>query len=483
MIRSRRVNQSYWTYDSFALLRYLMPLVLFLTAWFCLQGMGNQNAIGQDQVALQDWKQGFHGLNILAQGNEFQVCTLEQWQQTPMSERCVIALGWIDKLPVDLTDCTRRGVPVLVASDRENNIALAPYGILIRDSFQQTADSRFYFGYFDCPRVPPITNNRSNLAHPIFSQVDYVIANRPGTLIANPAASSIPIEPIAFYQGSPRNGAFALATPRNSKDQFVCLGDDTLFNNQMLTLDYNTRFATNSLQWLSQNGQRKRLLIIVDNQVMPRSDPSALAILPPPPSTEEVVDAIKNLPVKAWPNFAGDLINTAHAQNLPNEFINQLQNKMSNRSALRAVLLALFVAVAMFIIVTYVWQKKLLRKSASTVAERRQKIFSDRSKLNQLKERQVAANLLLNSFCIDICNRRLEDWGMFPQGLELGSDQEANEIINQMSDYNQALRTQPPKFWTEAKLRGLERDVTRWRSFVVSRNFGDETERAATSAV
>lgn len=419
------------------------------------------SAVAQDMVTMGEWKTGFQGYNILAQGNQMEIASLAQWRDAPAANRAVIMIGNIDKPPINFDVVAKQGIPILVASDQASGNVLADYGVFVQSSFRPPSNKNNFFKFPDCPRIRA-HRLRDGRFHSLFNNVRNVITNRPGQVFVN-SATGASTEVIAYHPSeNSRRQAFATVSA-SSQIKLACLADDSMFNNQMIALGTNGQFAQNTIMWLRENGQRNQLLFIVNNEVMKASDPDQLMILPPPPTREQVLNTLKNLPPEVLLEYGNEVARSIEDSNLINDFLYGAVDKVSERSMTRFWILFSFAAMTMFCMVTYIWQKKLLRKTASDVSLRRQKVFAGRQKIHAATDRQVAASMILNAFCLDVANRRLDDWPMFPQGLETGQSAESSLMINAMSDFHQALRSQPAKHWTPQRLVELEASVNDWR--------------------
>lgn len=428
----------------------------------------------QEVLTMDQWKQGFHGFNILAQGNDFEVVDLDVWNRIPEDAKSMVVLGDLNRLPFDLESLADRGVSMLIASDQDSQV-LNSMGVQISSWSPTPVFENDYYRLVDCPRIRPRLSRGIPWQHPLFDEVEYVIANQPGSLVSTQRRPKL--LPIANH---PRSGSgqvettFGCVSSKWSGQSVICLADDSFLNNQMLSLGYNARFAQNIVLWLSQKGQRKKLLIMVDGVPMTPTDPMELAVLPPPPTRKEVLDAlesVKDLPfwtmMGAMRDFGNLISKDVQESNMVNEFIHKTTDNISDRNLSRLLILISFVSILMTGLVAYIWQRKLLRKTASDVATKRQKMFSERKTLAGFQDRQLAASMILNAFCLDLSNRRLDDWPMFPQGLDVGNEPEAVAVINEISDFHQSFRSQGAKFWTTKRLMELESASIQWRRYFV----------------
>ena len=450
--------------------------VAILVALACLMGAVPESTVGQ--LTREAWKRGYHGFNMLIQGNELKICDKREWLDAPAYDRLLILLGDIQDLPVDLEDSARQGATIFVGTDRmDHGSVLKPFGFRVQDGFFHSDGDNYV--HAACPKIEP-TYDRRRQKHPIFQNVRYVVANQPGTIVPYSNVRSLArLKTIATFGGNfgivQNNLPFALATPSDSRFRAAFFSDSTFLNNQMLPKGNNALCAKNILDWLSE-GRPKSVLLIINNQVQPVVDPASMVLLPPPPTEQEVLNTLKDLPPQAWLEFGNTVVQAAEDNNLANEFLQKVSEEITYKQAFRAVLLALFFGMVIFGLSTYAWQKKLMRKTSSVVAEQRAHLFSSQQRSRLAAERQVAASLILGAFCLDLTNRRLEHWGMFPQGLNIGDDNQAKSILIEMADYHQALRNHPPTYWTPHRLRSLESDSLKWRSILIARGFLDQEE-------
>ena len=412
------------------------------------------------------WKQGFHGFRLIAEGAGLKFNDTKQWLESNEDDRALVVIGDLKDLPLNLHQIQREGIPILIVSENQDIQSLSRFGVRIIHSPVRIRNSRDRYRWEDCPQLYPGRYRRSS-RHQLFENVESLVTNRPGYFVANssdvqrllflPMMSTDPFPRtlVATFDAGPRQGRLAM------------VADTTMFTNQMLLIEDNAVFAENLFQWISEN-DRSELLMLVDGRVQRSVDPSAIQILPPAPTREEVLNALKNLPPEAMLEFGNSIAQVAEDENMLNEFLAKTSDKFNQKKVNRFLIFLAFGMVAVFGLVTYFWQKKLLRKTASDVAYSRQRQFSKRKRIMVARDRQQAASLLLNSFCLEAAHRRLNDWPMFPQGLELGDDEEALQMINEMTDAHQAVRSENELYWTPDRLAKLDQQVQSWHDRLAS---------------
>lgn len=428
---------------------------------------GSESLNAQTFVTEEEWPGGFHGLNVLAQGNDLEVMALADWQQVDLDQRAIMVVGDARNLRLNLAPMVESGVPVFIATET-NALQFQRLGFAIDPTYIRPSRRAHYFGEPDCPVIDP-DRDRRNVNHRVMNNVRYLIANRPSRM--NPSGSDAGRSLDQFLSFPARDGRdkFGFLVDRQNRKMIV-VSDSSLLNNQMLPLGSNAQFAQNVCQWLSQDGERRSLLMVVNGEVETPVDASMLAFMPPPPTSEEVLDAVKKLPREKLLEFANKVAQVAEDEDMINNFAEKFIDKQSDRKIARFYIFLVFGAALLFGIATYLWQKKLLRKTASDVTSHRQKLFAKRKTINAAAERQLAATVVLNAFCLEIANRRLETWPMFPQGLTVGTDPEAMRVLNEMADANHALRTSNQMYWTSQRLDEFVKSVEQWRVYFDQHN-------------
>ena len=415
-------------------------------------------ACSQSIAPPEDWPFGYHGFNLLMQESGVDLIDLETWSETPAAERCLISLQATElKLSRKIT---LAGAPVFMGCSSSRATRFRISGRL--SDVASSGESDFYVTR-DCPIVQPASG------HPIFAGVERLICNRPGYIPESLVNSRfVGYEVVRYPPVVPlgRRHAFAVVSPQT---KFACVADDLLFTNQMLFKGDNLLFAKNVIGWLTEDFKRKKVLFVVDSQVQSPVDPSDLAFDPnsqlPVPTREEVLDALQQLPIDKMAEFGNSVAANAEDESLLNDLAHKVTDSLRPKEVMRILLLAAFATCCLFGLVAYFWQKKLLRKTASTIASKRQRYASNRVASVAQSERQAAASMLLNAFCLDVADRRLSDWSAFPQGLRLDNEEESNRITHEMADAFRELKTKPKSHWNKKRLLELEVLTIQWREY------------------
>ena len=175
--------------------------------------------------------------------------------------------------------------------------------------------------------------------------------------------------------------------------------------------------------------------------------------------------------------FANSVVRLSEDENIFNDMAKQYIDGLEDGQINRLILFVVFAACCVFGLITYFWQRRVLRRTASVTASRRQKSLSKRESGSEASERQAAASMLLNSFCLDVANRRLADWPEFPTpivGQQRGGP--AVTATNEMADFFWRLRTKPNTYWTKETLTKLEQATNHWRFLLAEDRITFETE-------
>ena len=245
----------------------------------------------------------------------------------------------------------------------------------------------------------------------------------------------------------------------------------------MLFKGDNLRFADNTVRWISDDFRRKKVLLMIDGRLQQPVDPSDLDILTPIPTHGEVIEAVSKLPTQEIAKFANSVVQVSEDENIFNDMARNYIDGLEDGQISRLILFVIFASCCVFGLVTYFWQRRVLRRTASVTASRRQRSLSKRETGSEASERQAAASMLLNSFCLDVANRRLADWPEFPTPI-VGQHNNgpAVKATNEMADAFWRLRTKPNTYWTKESLTKLEQATDHWRRLMMDDRITIEPE-------
>lgn len=425
-----------------------------------------QNLLAQEQVSESEWKRGFHGFNIVCKNSGLVHESYSQWLTVPANQKILVVLGEVSNIRINVDRFIERGGAVLIATDRQNSSIVRRQGIGFTTANIQASFQRDCFQNF--PDCPIVTDTR---IHPSLENVDSIVTNRPGLLTPTRRGPDGP-KMIAYLPsliGSFHSNRFIATVERNEGGRLMCVADQSVFANQMLIHGDNAIFAAQAMEWLKSGG-RTHLLVIADGAVQSAVDPSGVEVRLPPPSRQQVLDAIRNLPPAALLEFGNVVATVVEDENMVNEFIHSSVDQVPPVVMRRALILMSFAFICLVTLFTFVWQKKLMRQTAGEVAfkKARKARKSKKATANGQSEqwahqRRAAAGALLDSFCREIGNRHYDDWGSFPKGLVEAPDPETQAILKSMRRASKQYKKKKPAFWTTLRLKQLEQDVANWK--------------------
>ena len=422
------------------------------------------------QTTSEDWAFGYEAFNLLLQESEIEICDPRVWFSMPADEKIAI---FIDPNLNENWSSAIRGVPTLVMSSRGGNFKARfrpALGTVAQNKPQDFYSSR------DCPIVRPEST------HEVFLGVDSLICNNPGYLADLPEQT---ISDKQFYPPTemPHRGlnrqVFSTLVETPTRQMWVA--DPLLFSNQMLFKGDGLRFADNTLRWLSDDYRRKKALLIINGVEQSAVDPNDLEILTPIPTHDEVIQALKKLPRKEILEFANSVAQLSEDENILNDMAHKYTDGLQDGQVLRLIIFAIFISCLAFGLVTYFWQRRIGRRTSSVVTGRRQQSRSQREGNSEAAERQAAASLLLNAFCLEVAERRLADWPEFPVPIvsqDKHSNSPARQATNEMADAYWKLRTKPKSYWTNETLLDLELATHHWRQLISDNEITIETTPA-----
>lgn len=431
-------------------------------------------AAAQESLSETQWKRGFHGFNLLGQNAGLIHQSMENWEAISPTEKILVVLGDVKELPVDVNVFIAQGGSALFATDQYGFGLFREYGIeLVSTVVETVSPDHVYQNFLDCPIVDDFRSHR------ILENVDSIVTNRPGRILVRSvrAESSPDVQEIAYLPQISRSfsnpDVFVVVMEKRNRERLICIADQSVFSNQMLLCGDNARFTNQVWDWL-KGQDRRHVLVIADGKVILEIDPSQIEIetVIPAPTRQEIMDALGNLPPSAMLEFGNAFATVVEDENIVNEFIGEIVDSIPRKEINRIMIFFGFGLICLISMVTYVWQKKLNRNTASELAFQR---FSKQKKLaaghgtqKGAWERQRAAGMLLDSFCLEIANRRHADWPSFPDGLGaiMGVDGPSIEkpVLKSMKKATRKFKTKQCSYWTAKRLGRLEQDVSNWKT-------------------
>ena len=437
-------------------------LLILLITFFAFPSIAlAQFGIEQQGISEAQWSRGFHGFNMIAEGNGLERISVEQFRSSQPADTLLVVIGNLRNLPVHVNSHVDNGGAVLLASDStppRRNVTFAGFGFDKMTSYPAD-DPNAFAGMHDCPIVSDFRR------HPILSGVNEIVTNRPGHVNANRNTTLAWLPPTYRERTS---GAFIAASENGNGGRAIVVGDQSIFTNQMILHGDNAIFANQSIEWL-KNGQPKKMLILVNGSEHSTLKPSDVYIDLPPPSSEDVMDALGSLPPSAMLDFANSVATVVEEEDMLNDFIHDTMDKVSDRSLNRFFIFMMFAVACFTFVAAFLFQGKLQRQTASEVAFKQSGRDQDELKITQMRERHRAAHMLLDRFCVFQAGRRFNDWPSFPTGLQVAGDRDSKNIFESMRKTSILYRSKQSSYWTRKKLANLEKTVQQWQAYFDAR--------------
>lgn len=434
--------------------RFYMPG--WLTIGLVLMGCLVSQVGAQERLSESQWKRGFQGLVLISDAAGLKQVSLPQFNRLPAKSTVMVVLGDWNRAPA-IESMLARGGSVLAASD-QIDASTAQLPGRIRCQFDSNArasnESDAFAGMADCPIV------RDLRPHPALDGIRAIATNRPGVLSAG--MSTIAYLP-PLETSSVANG-FIAAVESESGGRLLAVADQSIFTNQMIAYKDNDLFAYQALKWLKAN-HCENVLFVVNGEPLATLDPTDVELAIPPPSRKEVMDALGNLPPSAVLDFANSVASVIEDENMVNEFIQENMDKVSPVQFNRFLLFLFFGMICLTCLVAFIWQKKLMRQTATVIATQRSSRERKDRKSHEQFERQWAAGVLLDSICMELADRRYNDWPGFPIGLDWEEDDESKQIFDSMTQSSNLYKTKSASYWTRKRLLDLEQEVLGWRAY------------------
>ena len=418
---------------------------------------GASQLCAQEQIRESEWKRGYHGFNMICASVGLQHQNARSWVQTPARKKVLVIFGDPGRVQFQISRYVENGGTALIASDQKNSdIARLHRGIRILPVEAEALHNRDAFQKMpDCPVVTDIR------IHPSLDGVEAIVSNRPGSLMAR-RDSTIAFLP-ALKESLHSNG-FIAAAESETGGRIIAVADQSVFSNQMIIYKDNAKFTRQTLQWLKSEG-REHVLVVANGKALPAYDPSDVELEFPGPSRAEVREALKNLPTSALLDFGNAVANVVEDENMVNEILTSSEDNLPQVKMNRALLFLMFGVACFTSVITYFWQKKLTRQTASEIADQLQRTKVRNRKSEEFVERQTAAGVLIDTFCIEFAGRRYNDWPSFPQGTHFDNDPTAAPVLKSMADVSVRFKTKRRSYWTRANLEQLEQEVHIWKLF------------------
>ncbi len=413
----------------------------------------------QDNSEVLTFQRGFEGLEMISKYLGLETIDKADFAVAPEKETVLVVLGSVHQVDgVDLF--LNKGGAVLVASDQSSGRdATLDYGVRFFGGPVNTrSEADGYLSNRDCPIVSQFNG------HPSLQGVSAIASNRPGTMKAGNLTVIARYPELSGYSGPV---SFAAAGETSNGGLIIALADQSVFTNNMITAEANALFAYQALRWL-KDSDRKYIHFIVDGNYKSFERIEDIELPPVQLSPDEIRDILKQLPAEKLLAFGNQLAANVEDKDLINKFIREQMDGISDYAYNRGMIWLLFLGVCISLVLAFLWQKKLLRRTASIAVMERHFKSKKLLKFQAVRDRQWAANLLLDSFCRQAQGRGYRDWPSFPEGLSVRPGVNSKQIFGEMGQASNDFKTKPASYWTKRRLLRLETAVSSWREIIVT---------------
>jgi len=445
-------------------------LVLGITSnpirtWAQNDAGGARGIYDEQGIYEEDWKVAYHGFNLVIQQLDFQVVRDRQrWFTRPARQRLAIVLGPIPDW-LDVVGLVQQGGNVLVASDADESGKLRPVRVGLSRRLRLVADPEDALaGHADCPIIRDLDDS-----HPVTTGLSAVVANVPGHVYSRRSGSRRFNNTTLARFPRLNNGAigvrFAVASHHDSGGRMLLVADQSMFSNQMLLQGDNARFLIQSLNWLSADRENSSALrrpvaalVVINGRVAQSLDMSEMHVVLPPPTKEQVLQALEQMPPDLLLEFGNAAASIIGDEGIANEFVAQWVGDLSARHYLRILVIALSVLMGC-IAIWFLFTNRL-----DEDADDPQVLDSRRyRKSRAAAERRLAAARLLDDFSMRHFNRPLTTWEQFDREVQTSNDCEwTPQSIRQLDRWRRQVTRGPARTWTKSRLRRLAAYLESW---------------------
>ena len=434
----------------------MMPRRLIFGLLVCSLSWASVSSAQEEFIAEKEWQSGFHGLAMICRSAGLEIHDdRSRWGRIPAEETLLIIIGRTDRLPINLQRYAVNGGAMIVATDRSDRGLFSSFGIRFVPGPWNVVRSRDAFqSYRDCPVVTNL-----DTAHPVLHDVDRVITNRPGALL--PVLDRVNlIGRLPYVERTAGSQPPFIATYVKQQARALFIADDSVFSNQMIIHGDNARFCQQAIRW-AQAEDRKHVLILVDQTTVEPANPDEVEILMPPPSRDEVLRALRNLPPAALVDFGNAIVTLAEDEGIFNEMITTVMRRLPRHIVNRVLLL--LPTAALVLLLAYLLIRTGMRPDPVADGQRRRTRSRAIRRRRAAVERKHAAETIFEQFCLETAGSRSETWQEQWVGMQ-GRFRMAGigSMRRQWKKTRRQLERRPAGYWTRRRLRRLESQISGW---------------------
>jgi hypothetical protein len=236
-----------------------------------------------------------------------------------------------------------------------------------------------------------------------------------------------------------------------------------VFSNQMLFYEDNARFALQAMNWL-RHGGRSNLLILNDDRGIAPADPQAVQLTLPPPTREQVWQALRQLPPEMLLEFGNEVAALVEDENLVNEVLSMAFEDVSDTRLFRSLIFLSTFLLSGFLFYRYMSSESTIQDVTGT--DTRQ--FGGpaagwiRKRRRVTEERITVARELVSRFYGRVSGGLHSNFSGFPARLTLVNCDRPEEPEGAMRQTGKWLNWKFRHRWTPARLAWLQNQLQQW---------------------
>lgn len=420
----------------------------------------------QTRVLAPDWKRGYNGFRALCGSVGLQPTDdHEAWRAIPPKQKLLVAFGVFDPGRLDLEEYVRDGGALLLATDRGDGHSTLLRGIDLSRGPLQTLQRDETLEHFpDCPLVTEF-----EAKHPILEGVTTIATNRPGSMVVLASRrfakrpwlelARLPTVRSQFAGLDVEGPTFIAAVDTVLDGRAVVIADQSVFSNQMLLYADNARFTANVLRWLAAP-DRTTVLILENQSIITPSVPEDVEIEIPPPTPEQVRDALRNLPADVLVEFADTVAVGVEESGMHNEVLAYLMERIPPLAYRR--LLWLLPTLLLGLVAFRRMFSEATPDATTTVDSAA--LLSSASRMRPWLERQHAARELLERFRLDVAGTSAVPWKVFASRLIVTNQSwQTRRLRRAVLKASTRLEPGAQRYWTRRRLEKLGTQIRQWR--------------------
>lgn len=415
-------------------------------------------AAGQEPVKVNpsDWSRGFNGFATICEAAGLEPRPPQVWKSGDPSRSVLVMLGDLSRSPVDLTGFLESGGSLLVACDYTDRSALRRYGIGFDNrDWKANRRSRQFRDLADCPLVTRFAD------HPVTRGLGTLVTNRPAILRLEDFALQRTLAWFPVLERFGRDAVLMAGWETGAGGRVLVLSDPSLFSNQMLIYGDNARLAWQALDWLRNPGRDDLLLVIDGEPARPAAlDDTALQL--PPPTREEVLEALRNLPPDKLVEFGNAMATVIEDEGLVNEFLATAVKEVPQVEFSRFLLLLVTVVAGVFLWYAYITRDTLVEQMDEE--NRLPGVLTTPTRYRSVlaRQRATAARLLLDRFLTR--STGLPPQRVWPARFRLASTPSSldHDPVREIGRACRRVSGKKPSWWNRNRLNRLEQRIEIW---------------------